>query len=197
MQLKQVMLGKSGLVANMPEGGIIIINSTVSLQLIEELHTLSNQSGIDLVDAPLTGGPEGAAEKRLVYFAGGNPAAVDAVIPLLQVSAAKIIQVGESGNGIRAKLTHQLILGGNLMAASDGWLLGRRLGLSDKIIKSVVTHGAAKSRVAEQFGERELSAHGRSMINKDLQLCAALAEALGIEIGCDRLREGAQSINSP
>ena len=181
-QLRQVMEGEEGLLANMLAGGIIVGNSTVSLAIIQELAPRAADAGIELLDAPLTGGGAGAVARRLVYFVGGSASAIDVVEPLLNVSATRIIRVGESGNGIRAKLMHQLILSGNFVAASDGWRLGRSYGLSDDIIKDVIVSGSARSIAAEYYPDRELSDNGRMMIAKDLGLCMSESERLGINL---------------
>lgn len=179
-QLRQVIEGEEGLLTNMLAGGIIVVNSTVSLAIIQDLAGRAADAGIEFIDAPLTGGGAGAVARRLVYFVGGNASAIDVVEPMLSVSAARILRVGESGNGIRAKLMHQLILSGNFLAASDGWHLGRSYGLSDEIIKDVIVSGSARSLAAEYFPDRELSENGRMMIAKDLGLCEMESARLGI-----------------
>lgn len=181
-QLAAAILGPDGVLAGMASGGLLIINSTVSPTIIADLGRRCAAAGIDLVDAPLTGGPAGAHERSLVYFVGGEAAAVERARPFLEVSARKLILAGGPGDGIRAKLVHQLILCGNLLAARDGWRLGEASGLSRDIIGAVIRDGAAQSRVAERYPSLSWGGHVAGLFAKDLGLCLDAGAALGLDL---------------
>jgi 2-hydroxy-3-oxopropionate reductase len=181
-QLAAAALGPDGVLAGMAPGGLLIINSTVSPVIIAELGRRCAAAGIDLVDAPLTGGAGGAHDRSLVYFVGGEAAAVERARPFLEVSARKLIMAGGPGDGIRAKLVHQLILCGNLLAARDGWRLGEASGLGPDIIGAVIRDGAAQSRIAERYPSLRWGGHVAGLFAKDLGLCLDAGAALGLDL---------------
>ncbi len=181
-QLWNVIRGELGVLAGMSSGGLIVVNSTVSPALIARIADLSAAKDIDVVDAPLTGGPGGAADKTVVYFVGGSERAVARCRPFLEVSARKIIWAGDLGAGARAKLVHQLILCGNLMAARDGWDLGLRAGLDEQVLLDVIQSGAAQSRIGERLPSLSWSAHAVALFRKDLGLCLELGRQLHLEL---------------
>lgn len=170
-----------GLFRSMPAGGLIVIHSTVSAALVRQKAGFAAREGIALVDAPLTGGAEGARNRSVVYFVGGDADAVERCRPILEVSARKIIRAGPVGAGLSAKLVHQLVLCGNLMAARDGWLLGRSAGLDDAIIMDVLQSGAAQSRVAER-PPRTWSDHVLELFQKDVSLCLDFGNEHSLEL---------------
>lgn len=182
-QLADVLGGAGGgLLGSMPAGGVIVIHSTVSAALVEQNAGIAARLGIAIVDAPLTGGAEGARNKSVVYFVGGDADALERCRPILEVSARKIIRAGPVGAGLRAKLVHQLVLCGNLMAARDGWLLGRSAGLDDGIIIDVLQSGAAQSRVGERLPRSAWSDHVLELFQKDISLCLELGKEHALEL---------------
>lgn len=193
-QLEAVLLGPAGLMQCMPAGGLIIVHSTVSRGLVCRAAEHAEKAGLMLIDAPLTGGPEGARSKRVVYFVGAEPEAFERCRPLLEVSARKIVQAGPVGAGVQAKLVHQLVLCGNLIAAREGWLLGREAGLDDAVILDVLQSGAAQSFIAERWSKLPWTEHIKWLLEKDLSLCIELGDALGMDLSVARfVRQGVRS----
>jgi 2-hydroxy-3-oxopropionate reductase len=180
-QVLDVVGGERGLLAAMRPGGVIVINSTISPDAIGRIGEAASAAGVEVVDAPLTGGPGAAVNRSVVYFVGGNDAAVARCGRLLEVSG-RIIRAGGPGAGARAKLVHQLILCGNLLAAREGWALGRQAGLDERVILDVIRSGAAQSRIAERLPELSWPPHVTRLFRKDLGLCLDLGGRLGVAL---------------
>ncbi len=87
--------------------------------------------------------------RAVLYMVGGTDQAVASCAPLLELTSRKLIRAGGPGAGARAKLVHQLVMCGNLLAAREGWALGLASGLSPGVIADVVASGASQSRVAD------------------------------------------------
>ncbi|WP_070157252.1 NAD(P)-dependent oxidoreductase [Sphingobium phenoxybenzoativorans] len=181
-QLDAVLEGSGGLLAAMQAGGTVVILSTVSTALVAKVGDQTGKRGLNLLDAPLTGGPVGAREKRVVHFVGGEDDTLATCRAVLEVSAHKIIHAGPLGAGTRAKLVHQLVLIGNLAVAEGGWSLGRRAGLDDGVIREVLGGGMAQSIVAERLPELVPTDHITALFRKDLSLCQQVADELGVDI---------------
>lgn len=188
-QIRNVIEGDQGVVAGMAPGGLIVVNSTVSPAMIARIVDSAGAGGLDVVDAPLSGGPAGAANRTVVYFVGGSEKAINRCWPLLEVSARKIIRAGGSGAGARAKLVHQLILCGNILAARDGWELGRRAGLDQQVILEVIKGGAAQSLIAERLPGISWSRHAAELFQKDLGLCLELSAQMDLVLPSARFLE--------
>jgi 2-hydroxy-3-oxopropionate reductase len=187
-QVLDVVEGQRGVLAAMRAGGVIVINSTISPEAISRITQAAEQAGVEVVDAPLTGGPRAAVNKSVVYFVGGSEGAVARCGLLLEVSG-RVIRAGGPGAGARAKLVHQLILCGNLLAAREGWALGLAAGLDERVILDVIRSGAAQSRIAERLPEISWAPHVSRLFRKDLGLCLELGGELGVALPSTRFSE--------
>jgi len=181
-QTRAAVAGPEGALATAAPGAVIVIHSTVSPQLIQELGEAAHKLKVHIVDAPLTGGVAAAENGTVLYMVGGRPTALKKCLPLLKLSARKIVRAGGPGAGAKAKLVHQLILCGNMLAAREGWVLGQSAGLDPAVLADVIGSGAAQSAIAERLPTMPRDPHNAALFRKDLQLCQDLAAALGVEL---------------
>lgn len=180
-QLEAVLLGDDGVVSAARRGSIVAVHSTVRPKTIDRLHEILKARGLELVDAPVSGGERGAQAKTMSYMVGGTPAAVEACLPLFATSGSKITRTGGPGTGIRAKIAHQLILCVNILGAYEGMTLGAKAGVAPEVLEQVIREGQAHSGAADGFTRRSL----RSAIplwDKDLRICLEYADELGIAV---------------
>jgi 2-hydroxy-3-oxopropionate reductase len=180
-QLEAVMLGGDGIAAGARPGTIVIAHSTVRPKTIDRLRDALTARGLELVDAPVSGGERGAREKTMSYMAGGTPAAVEACLPLFATSGSKIARTGAPGTGIRSKVAHQLMVCVNMLSAHEGMLLGVKAGVAPAVLEQVINEGAAQSRVAEGWSQRNMRV-SVPVFYKDLQICLEYAHELGIAV---------------
>ncbi|CAB1129795.1 6-phosphogluconate dehydrogenase [Candidatus Hydrogenisulfobacillus filiaventi] len=189
--LEAVTLGADGILSGIAEGGVIVDHSTVSPGLTRSLAARAAAQGVQWVDAPVTGGDQGAREATLTIMAGGEVAAFQRVRPLLGLMGRRILHVGPVGMGQTLKLVSNLVSGLTLMAAAEGLRLGLRAGLRLDAMEEVMMHGSARSYELEKLLGRLKAGDwtpGFSVDNrlKDLELAVGLAEALGQSIPLSR-----------
>jgi len=180
-QLEEVVFGPEGVMAAAAPGSIVVIHSTVEPSSIAKIGEAAAALKIDVVDAPVSGGEQGAKRKTMSYMVGGSDEAVERCLPLFRTSGRTITRTGPLGTGIRAKLAHQLIVCINMLAAYEGMRLGREAGLSSAILEEVVHAGGAQSRIADHWSQVSLRI-ATPVFFKDLQICLKFAHELGLSV---------------
>jgi len=143
--------------------------------------------GIGWVDAPVSGGPEGARAGTLTIMAGGSVADVARVQPLLDALGGHVTRVGEAGAGHTAKVANQLIVGLVIEAVAEALALAERRGLDPRKLQQALAGGFADSRILQLHGtrmiERAYVPGGKVTTQlKDLELARALAGECGLSL---------------
>lgn len=163
----------------------IVDFSTGSPEAAQKMAARAQALGIGWVDAPVSGGPRAAATGELTVLAGGEPAAVEAALPLLRAVAARLTHLGPPGSGQTAKLCNQLIVACNVLAIAESVALARKAGVDTTLLASALQGGFADSRPLQIFGPRmaehafEPRLGAISLMEKDVLLSAHMADALG------------------
>lgn len=145
------------------------------------------ERGVGWVDAPVSGGPEGAAAGSLAIMVGGADAHVAAVRPALEALGASVVHVGEPGAGHTTKLVNQLICGLAIEAVGEGLTLAEKAGLDPALVQQALSGGFADSKVLQLHGSRMIARDytpgGKARTHlKDLRMVQALASDLGIAL---------------
>jgi 3-hydroxyisobutyrate dehydrogenase len=121
------------------KGALIIDCSTIDVGSAGQAHELAATAGLRSVDAPVSGGTNGAKNATLTFMAGGDPKAFAAAKPILEKMGAKIIHCGEAGAGQAAKICNNMILGISMIGVSEAFTLGEKLGLSHQALFDVAS----------------------------------------------------------
>lgn len=140
-QVRQVCL-ESDLVAAMPPGAVLVIHTTGSPHTAQAITDL----GVDVVDAPVSGGPHDVAAGRVTLFVGGEDDPVTRVRPLLSTYGDPVLHVGRTGAGQLVKLINNALFAAQIGLVSEGVRLGGLLGISEPALLEALTHGSADSR---------------------------------------------------
>ncbi len=140
-QVRQVCL-ESDLIAAMPPGAVLVIHTTGSPRTAQAITDL----GVDVVDAPVSGGPHDVAAGRVTLFVGGEDDAVARVHPLLSTYGDPVLHVGRTGAGQLVKLINNALFAAQIGLVSEGVRLGGVLGISEPALLEALTHGSADSR---------------------------------------------------
>jgi 3-hydroxyisobutyrate dehydrogenase-like beta-hydroxyacid dehydrogenase len=143
--VRAIALGDDGAFAGMSKGAILFDNTTASADVARELHALGKKSGIEFVDAPVSGGQAGAENGQLTVMCGGEQAPFDRATPVAQAYAKAITLIGPPGSGQITKMMNQMAIAGLVQGLAEALNLGQRAGLDmDKVI-AAISKGAAQS----------------------------------------------------
>ncbi|CAN6452984.1 unnamed protein product [Victoria cruziana] len=151
--VREVILGKDGILAALRPGGIVVDMTSSRPALAREIAALAREKGCWAVDAPVSGGDVGAKEGTLAIFAAGDREVVDALRPLLGF-LGKVWYMGEAGKGQSCKIANQITVGATMVGVSEGLCFASHAGLDPAQFMGAVGAGAGWTKVGELFGSR-------------------------------------------
>ena len=129
-QVRQVYLGEGGIIASVAAKTLLIDCSTIDVESARAVSAAAAAKGLDMVDAPVSGGVAGAAVGTLTFMVGGSEGAFARAEPILQKMGKAIVHAGPAGNGQAAKICNNMMLGAQMIAVAEGFALAEKLGLS-------------------------------------------------------------------
>jgi 3-hydroxyisobutyrate dehydrogenase len=179
------VLAVTGAVAAAARPGTIVIDhSTVSSATAQQAAVLMRAAAGDFIDAPVSGGVEGAKNGKLSIMAGGAAQTLEQVQPVLQAYGARISHMGEVGAGQNTKAVNQVLIAGIAQAVTEGLALGEALGLDPATLLPTLGAGAAGNWFLEKRGATllrdEFSVGFKlGLLHKDLNIVQQLASAAG------------------
>jgi 3-hydroxyisobutyrate dehydrogenase-like beta-hydroxyacid dehydrogenase len=178
--VKQVLEGDTGVLAGLAPGGMIAIHSTVHPDTCREIAKLAADTGISVIDAPVSGGAPAASEGTLLVMVGGDEDVVEECRPVFATYADPIVHLGPLGSGQVAKILNNLLFSANLGSAISTLELGESLGVSRDKLCEVVNRGSATSKaigsIAAFGGSLErLAPIAGALLQKDVRHAASLA----------------------
>jgi 3-hydroxyisobutyrate dehydrogenase len=121
------------------QGTLFIDCSTIDVASARKAHALAAERGIATLDAPVSGGVGGAKAATLTFMVGGSEHAFAHGKPILERMGKRVVHCGEAGNGQVAKICNNMILGASMIAVSEAFVLGEKLGLSHQAMFDVVS----------------------------------------------------------
>ena len=153
-EVEAIVRGEDGILEGAQRGTILIDMSTISPVVTRELSTALTNSGIEMLDAPVSGGQKGAIAGELTIMVGGEQDVFDRCVPLLEVLGASVNRIGESGAGQVAKACNQVIVAGTVQAVSEALTLARNSGVDPERVRAALLGGFAGSKILEVHGQR-------------------------------------------
>ncbi len=147
--LLSVVEGEDGVAAGLARGGLVLDCSTVSPAETAALAARLAERGIGFVDAPVSGGSEGAERGTLTVFAGGAEADVERARPILDAFSGRVTHLGPPGAGQVAKAVNQVMIAGTYASVGEGIALARAAGLPPEALVQALAAGAAASWVLD------------------------------------------------
>lgn len=137
-EVRSVYLGEQGLLAGTRPGMIVVDMTTTEPSLARQIETVAEERGVWSIDAPVSGGDVGAKNGSLSIMVGGRRAAVQAIMPILELFGRKIVHHGENGLGQQAKLCNQIVIAGTMIGVCEALLYCSKAGLeSDRLLESI------------------------------------------------------------
>jgi 2-hydroxy-3-oxopropionate reductase len=147
--VKQVALGENGLIEGAREGLVYIDMSSIAPAASQEVYKVLIEKGVDMLDAPVSGGEPKAIDGTISVMVGGKKEVFDKVKPVLEAMAGSVVLVGEIGAGNVTKLANQVIVALNIAAVSEAFVLSQKAGVNPEAVFEAIRGGLAGSTVLE------------------------------------------------
>ncbi|MGO2462804.1 MAG: L-threonate dehydrogenase [Serratia proteamaculans] len=183
-QVKQILFGENGLAAKLRPNTPVMVSSTISAADAKQIEQQLLALGLNMLDAPVSGGAAKAAEGQMTVMASGAESTFGQLQPVLDAIAGKVYRIGEEiGLGATVKIIHQLLAGVHIAAGAEAMALAARAGIPLDVMYDVVTHAAGNSWMFENRMRHVVDGDyaPKSAVDifvKDLGLVADTAKAL-------------------
>jgi 3-hydroxyisobutyrate dehydrogenase-like beta-hydroxyacid dehydrogenase len=182
--LREVVLGGNGLIEGLGKGAVLVDHSTVSAALSRELAATLEHQGATFIDAPVSGGQQGAENGQLTIMCGGRVEVFEDVKPVLECYARAVTLMGPAGAGQLTKMVNQICVAGLIEALAEGVSFAGKAGLDIQRVFDVISQGAASSWQMVNRHETMIRGeydHGFAVnwMRKDLGICLEEARRLG------------------
>lgn len=190
--VEAAVLGAGGVAEGATSGSLLIEMSTSAPALARRLASELAARGVDVLDAPVSGGPTGAADASLTIMVGGDAPAFERARPVLSALGHLVVHVGGHGAGQATKLCNNLMAGCNMAAIAEAWAIAQAEGLEPAMFYEIVTASTGDSRVLRTrfpvAGVDERHPANREfepmfsvdLMTKDLELVREVARAAGV-----------------
>jgi 3-hydroxyisobutyrate dehydrogenase len=197
--VEAVLFGEAGVAAGATPGSIVVDMSTIAPSATRDFASRLAVRGVRMLDAPVSGGSEGAKKGSLSIFVGGDPADLERVRPVLASMGTTITHVGPIGAGQAVKAVNQVILAGAYLGVAEGIVLAIKAGLDVDQVVAALSGGAAQSWVLANRSGRMLDndyplgfkvALHRKDLGIALQLARETGAALPISALCEQIEAG-------
>jgi 3-hydroxyisobutyrate dehydrogenase len=196
--VEDVIFGPGGVAEGAPAGSLIIDMSTISPSATRDFAARLAERGVAMLDAPVSGGSEGAKKGTLSIFVGGDAADLERARPVLQGLGTTITHVGPIGAGQAVKAVNQVILAGTYLGVAEGVVLALKAGLDVEQVVAALSGGAAQSWVLTNRSGRMLEndyplGFKVALHRKDLGIALSMARELGASLPVSALCEAIEA----
>ncbi len=182
--VEAVLFGLDGVSSGLATGGLVIDCSTISPSATAGFAARFREQRIGFVDAPMSGGSEGARLGTLTFFVGGEPADAERANPALAAMGKTITHFGPAGNGQAVKAVNQVVIAGIYLGVAEGMILAMKAGLDPESVAAALGGGVAKSWILENRSGKMIAndyplGFRTSLHLKDLVIALELARSTG------------------
>lgn len=184
-------LAEDGILAHASGKALLIDCSTIDVETARKVHSAAEKKGLAMLDAPVSGGTAGAEAGRLTFMVGGDASTLAKAQPLFEVMGSQTFHAGAAGNGQAAKICNNMVLGITMIATSEAFHLGEKLGLAPEALFNIMNHASGQNWSLSQYcpkpGLVATSPANRgyqpgftaAMMSKDLRLAQQAANSVG------------------
>ena len=185
--VEQTVNGVNGLKAGWKKGDIYIDMSTDSPATIRKIAEEAKKMGVDVLDAPVSGGTRGAETGTLAIMVGGDSAALEKSRKLLECMGQKVFAVGAVGNGNVAKLVNNMLAIANGIVASEGFVMGVKAGIDPQVLWDIISMSTGSSWTLQNFPNSVFKGNFApffklSLAAKDISLAIQLGKENGVPL---------------
>jgi 3-hydroxyisobutyrate dehydrogenase len=197
-EVEQVVLGPGGVIEGARRGMILVDMSTISPIVSQKVGKALEAKGVAMLDAPVSGGSEGAKKGTLSIFVGGDAADLERAWPVLESLGTTITHLGPIGAGQAVKAVNQVILAGTYLGVAEGVVLALKSGLDVEQVVAALSGGAAQSWVLANRSGRMLEndyplGFKVALHRKDLGIALSMARELGASLPVSALCEALEA----
>ena len=185
--VESVVLGPGGIIEGARSGSIVVDHSTIEPEGARKVAATLQTRGIEMLDAPVSGGAAVAEAGTLSIMVGGAEAALERVRPILACYGKTIVHIGPNGAGQVAKACNQICTIVNTLGAAEAMLLAERAGVDPAKVKDVLMTGFGASRMLEVQAPKMIARNFEAKVesrlhHKDIQIVLDMARALGLDL---------------
>ncbi|MCC6454360.1 MAG: NAD(P)-dependent oxidoreductase [Caldilineaceae bacterium] len=185
--VERVILGEDGVIQGAKAGALVVDCSTISPQVTKEIAAKLKEKGVHMLDAPISGGSEGAAKGTLSIMVGGDEEQFQRALPALQAMGKTITHIGPNGSGQTVKLVNQVLVVGNCLAMCEALLFAQAGGVDLQKTFEAISQGAAGSWMFTNRGPQIMKRDWRpgftvALQQKDLRLVLDAADEMGVPL---------------
>jgi 2-hydroxy-3-oxopropionate reductase len=186
-EVQEVILGKDGLIQGIKPGSVVIDMSSINPLVTQEIAGTLKGKGVEMLDAPVSGGEGGAIQGTLAIMAGGEKKVFNESMEIFKAMGRNIVHVGGIGAGGFAKLVNQIIVALNIAAVGEAFTFGVKAGLDPQVMYQAIRGGLAGSSVLETkaqmiFGRNFKPGFKIRLHQKDLMNALSTAKELGVPL---------------
>ena len=169
-QVKAVMLGEDGVAAHMKPGSTFIDMSSINPVASKEIAAVLAEKGIEMLDAPVSGGEPKAIDGTLSFMVGGKQEVFDRYKPVLEAMGASVVRCGDMGAGNTTKLANQIIVACNIQAVAEAFTLAQKAGVDPQLVFEAIRGGLAGSAVMNAKGPMMIAGDDKPGFKIDLHI---------------------------
>jgi 3-hydroxyisobutyrate dehydrogenase len=182
--LRALYTGGEGIIANAPEGALLLDHTTASASVTRELAEAASSRNQHWIDAPVSGGQQGAENGQLTIMCGGEKAGFERAQPVLDCYGKVSHYMGEAGSGQLTKMVNQITVAGLLEGLAEGIHFAEQAGLDTEAVIGAISGGAAQSWQMDKRADTMIAGeynHGFAVdwMRKDLAICLSEARERG------------------
>ena len=184
---ERAILGEGGVLAGAKKGSIIIDMSSIAPSMSQKIFQECSKEGVEMMDAPVSGGEPGAINATLAIMVGGKQEIFDQCYDLLSVMGSNVVLTGDIGAGNITKLANQIIVAANIEALSEAMVLAEKAGVDPERVFNAIRGGLAGSTVMEAKAPMMLDRNFRAgfrirLHQKDLRNVLQTAQELNVPL---------------
>ncbi len=185
--VQEVLLGNEGVIHAIRPHSVVVDMSTISPSATQAMAKAFRTKDVEMLDAPVSGGVQGAMEGTLSIMVGGNASTFEQILPVFQCVGKEITHVGNHGAGQIAKACNQILVGQTITAVAEALLLAQKSGVDPSKVRKALLGGFAYSKILEVHGQRMLERNfapgfKAKLHHKDMRIALNYAKALSIAL---------------
>jgi len=182
-----VYAGEQGVFAGAKPGMLLIDMSSISPIVARKLAADAQKAGMDMVDAPVSGGEAGAIGATLSIMIGGKASAVERAMPIFEALGKNIVHVGDAGAGQVTKAANQMVVGTTIAIVSEALVLAAKAGVDPAKVRQALLGGFAQSKILEAHGQKMLDRNFKPgfrirLHEKDMKIALAAGSEYGVPL---------------